>query len=261
MIAAMAEGYRTLLDPRYLSSATKAANFLQSKLTRPDGGLLRTARGDRAHLDAYLEDYAFLSDALIDLYEASGESGWLFQSRDLARRMLADFSDPEGGFFGTAKDHEVLIVRVREGHDGAIPNANAVAARALLRLSFHFDDEALRTRALTAIEAYGNVVERMPRAFTTLLGALRLATEPRLELVLVGTPEDARYEAFRRALGQRYLPNHVLALVHPNDASAEQPLLHGKSEIDGGAALYVCRNYSCRAPLTDPAELDNALRE
>jgi uncharacterized protein len=136
MIGAMAEGFRILGERRWLQSAERAAAFLLDRLVRADGGLYRTARAGKSHLDAYLEDYAFLCDGLIDLYEAGGRERWLRSAIELAERMLKDFADPSGGaFFHTAHGHEALIVRRREGQDGAIPNANATAARALVRLS------------------------------------------------------------------------------------------------------------------------------
>src|SRR5437867_11355548 len=135
MIGAMADGHRVLRDRRYLESAERAARFVIDHLRRPDGGLYRTARDGRAHLDAYLEDYAYLCDALVDLYEAGASLDWLREASRLAERMIADFGDSEdGAFFFTAKTHEALLIRTREGNDGALPNPNAVAARALARL-------------------------------------------------------------------------------------------------------------------------------
>src|SRR5690606_39047018 len=119
-IGAMAEGARVLGEPRYLESAERAARFLLQHMRRADGGLLRTSRGGRAHLPAYLEDYAYLSDALITLYEAGGNAEFLRAALELAERLLRDFGDdPSGAFYHTAQDHEALLARTREGHDGA----------------------------------------------------------------------------------------------------------------------------------------------
>ncbi|HVZ35417.1 MAG TPA: thioredoxin domain-containing protein, partial [Polyangiaceae bacterium] len=145
MIGAMAEGARVLGDERYYHSAERAARFVLSTLRRPDGGLYRTARGGRAQLDAYLEDYAFLADGLISLYEAAGRAEtdadpteWLFAARILIERLTLDFGSDDGSFHSTAHAHEALLLRPKEGHDGALPSANAVAARALARLGSHF---------------------------------------------------------------------------------------------------------------------------
>src|SRR5438445_638126 len=147
MISALAEGFRALGDQRYLEAARRAADFLLGALRRPDGGLLRTWRRGRAHLDAYLEDYAFFAEALVDLYEAGGAPKYLEEAASLADRIRKDFAAEEGGFFSTGRGHESLIVRPREGHDGAIPSANAAAAMALARLSYHLDRPDLREAA------------------------------------------------------------------------------------------------------------------
>src|SRR3990172_3116951 len=123
MIGGMAEGYRILGDRRYLDAAARAADFLLSTLVRADGRLLRTYRAGKAHLNAYLEDYAYLSEALIDLYEAGGASRYLREAERLAERLLTDFLDDESGaFFTTARDHESLILRRPQGSHSATPN-------------------------------------------------------------------------------------------------------------------------------------------
>ncbi|MFO0567786.1 MAG: aldo/keto reductase [Polyangiaceae bacterium] len=259
MISALAEGYRVLGDPRYLESAERAAGFLQDRLLRPDGGLYRTARGGKAHLDAYLEDYAYLGDALVDLYEASGDEAHLRAATGLAERMLADFGDERAGaFYFTAHGHEKLVARTREGHDGALPNANAVAARLLARLAVLLDRESFRERAVRALAAYGELMSRSPRSFATSLTVLDFLAEPPIELVLVGSAEERATQ--RAALARHYLPNRAIAHVDP-DARGELdlPLAREKTKVAGRAALYVCRNFTCQAPITDLSALEKAL--
>ena len=119
MISALAEGHRVLGDPRYLDAARRAADFILGSMRAPDGRLLRTSRAGVAHLPAYLEDYACLADALVDLHESGAPASYLREAEALAERMRADFADDAaGGFYSTARDHEALIVRPREGHDG-----------------------------------------------------------------------------------------------------------------------------------------------
>jgi uncharacterized protein YyaL (SSP411 family) len=260
MIATMAEGFRVLRDRRYLASAERATRFVLERLRRPDGGLYRTARGGHAHIDAYLEDYAYVGDALLTLYEAGGPPGLLDDARRLADRLLSDFGDAGGAFFATARGHEDLVARPRDGHDGAIPNANAVAARLLARLSRHLDREDFAARAREAILAYGQAVERAPRAFATALMALDVLDKPPVELALVGGPGSPEREELEAALGRRFLPNRIVALLDPSAPPAElPPLLRDKVAPPGQAALYVCRNFTCAAPITRAAELDAAL--
>ena len=261
MLGAMAEGFRVLRDRRYLASAERAATHALAKLVRPDGGLYRTLRDGRAHLDAYLEDYAFLSDALVTLYEAGGGERYLERALSLAERLLADFSAPDGSFFATAAAHETLVARPRDGHDGAIPAANAVAARVLARLGRHFDRTDLSERARAAIEAYGELVRRSPRAFATSLGVLDfLATGP-VELALIGEPGGPERDALEAALAQHYLPARIIAHAPARQAEPSAlPLLRDKDLVGGRAALYVCRNYACAAPVTDPERVADALR-
>ncbi len=244
---------------RYLAAARRAADFLLSTLRRPDGRLLRTWRAGRAHLDAYLEDYAFLAEALVDLYEASGTSRYLDEAAALAGRIREDFAAEEGGFFSTARGHEPLIVRPREGHDGAIPSANAAAAMALARLSYLLDRPELREDAVRAIRAWGKPIARQPRSFAKSLAVVDFLLEGPVELALVGAAGEPGFEALRRDVGRRYLPNRIVAAHDPAGGEARTPLLRGKTLVGGRGALYVCRGYACQRPVTDPADVDAVL--
>ncbi|MBI4278693.1 MAG: thioredoxin domain-containing protein, partial [Armatimonadetes bacterium] len=256
MIGAMAEGARVLGDPRYLEAAARAADFLLRALRRPDGGLLRTYRAGKAHVDAVLEDYAYLCEALIDLYEAGSATRYLLEAKRLAERMMEEFGAEDGGFYSTARDHERLMVRYREGTDGATPAANAEAAWALARLSFHVDRADFREAASRAVMAYGKLIARFPRAFARSLAVVDFLLEGPVELAVIGTPGKEDYETLRCEIARHHLPNRIVALHDPaagadvagaSGAPAGEapalPLLAGKGLVDGRAALYVCRNY------------------
>jgi uncharacterized protein YyaL (SSP411 family)/aryl-alcohol dehydrogenase-like predicted oxidoreductase len=259
MIGALAEGHRVLGDPRYLEAGRRAADFLLERLRAPDGRLRRTYRAGVAHLAAYLEDYAYLADALVDLHEAGAPARYLREAEALAERMRADFADGEsGGFFSTARDHERLIVRHREGHDGATPAANAVAARVLARLSYHLDRADLREDAVKAIRAYGRAIERQPRAFPMSLIAVDLLLDGPTELAFVGRPADPALGALRGEVARHYLPSRIVGHLDPG-APEDLPLLAGKTPVDGKAALYVCRDFACLRPVTDPGDVATAL--
>ena len=262
MISALAHGGRVFRERRYLDAARRAADFLLDAMVRQDGGLFRTYRNGKAHLDAYLEDYAFLSEALVDLYEAVGEAHYLKEAERLLDRTLNDFLDTESGsFFNTASDHETLLMRFREGTDGATPSGNAVAASALVRVSYHLDREDFRAAAVRAVRAYGAVMARHPRAFAKSLNVVDMLLEGPVELALVGKPDSADLEALRRAVARHFLPNRIEAVVDPDrrDGGTALPLERGKSLVDGKAALYICRDYACLAPITDPAEAASTL--
>jgi uncharacterized protein len=251
MIESMAVAARIWPERGYAPSAERAADFLLTRLARPDGGLLRTYRAGKAHLDAYLEDYAYLAQGLVSLYEATGNERWLHEAARLAQRLIDDFGDPEGGpFYQTAHGHETLITRVRDGHDGAIPNANALAAFALSRLSRHLAKPEWEERARQALRGYAASVQRLPRAFGSTLNALDFLDEPSLELALVGTAETPGYAELAAAIAEPYLPNRIEARV---TRPSSLPLAEGKTLVDGHAALYVCRNFTCAAPVTTAA--------
>jgi len=258
MIGALADGYRVLRDPRYLEAAERAAAFILDKLSREDGGLYRTYRAGKAHLDAYLEDYAYLSEGLIDLYEAGGSLRSLREAERLLERTLDDFLDDESGaFYNTARDHEKLIMRYQEGTDGATPSGNAVAASALSRISYHLDRPDLRHAAVRALKAYGPTVSRYPRGFAKTLCTANFLLEGPTGLALVGKKGSEDLEALHAELASHFLPNRVQAVFDPEDGedAGKLPLLQGKSLVDGRAALYICRDFSCQAPITQPTAI------
>ena len=260
MMSAMAEAGRVLGISRYIDGAIKAADFLLLIHRTADGTLLRTSRQGRAHLDGVLEDYAYLAEGLIDLYEACGQERYLNTALQLGERMVDSFQDKEqGGFYTTAETHETLIIRAREGADGATPSGNAVAVSALARLSFHYDRQDLREAAIGGIRAYGRQIARYPRAFAKSLAVVDLLAEGPIELAMVGAPNDPGLEALQIAVREVFLPHRVIASSDGTGTESRHPLLAGKGLVEGKAALYICRNFSCQRPLTDPREVAEAL--
>jgi aryl-alcohol dehydrogenase-like predicted oxidoreductase len=175
--------------------------------------------------------------------------------------MVDSFRDEDqGGFYTTAKTHEALIIRAREGADGATPSGNAVAVSALARLSFHYDRQDLREAAIDGIRAYGRQIARYPRAFSKSLAAVDLLAEGPIELAFIGTADDPGLEALRLAVREVFLPHRVIAYSDGMGPPSGHPLLAGKRLVEGKAALYICRNFSCQRPLTDPQEVTEALQ-
>ncbi len=267
-IGALAEASRVFAEPRYRVAAERAANDLLQRFVRPDGGLYRTARGERVHLDAYLEDYAFFGSALVDLYEAGGSPMYLAHALELCERMTRDFADSEGGFYQTAHNHEQLLARPRDSQDDALPNANAIAAELCARLAAHYARDDLRSLAERAVERAGTLVKRSPRAFASTLAVADLLARGPVEIAVIGT-EDAS-EPLRRALAEVYLPNRILGYglgVDARGSSAREqnaeslPLLAGKTLVRGAPALYVCRDFACEAPLTRPEDVVKSLQD
>jgi hypothetical protein len=260
MISAMAEAGRVLGRSEYIEAARRSAEYLLRLHYTKDYHLLRTSRKGRAQHDAVLEDYAYLGEGLLDLYEAGGEERFLERAGTLAVSLLESFQDHDlGGFYTTAKDHEALIVRGREGADGATPSGNAVAATLLARLSFHLDRPELREAAVAAMRAYGKQMTRYPRGFAKSLSLVDFLTEGPVELALVGAKDDPTFLALRDTIRSVYLPNRILATSHRTDGASSHPLLAGKKPVDGRTALYICRDFSCQRPLTNNVSAAEAL--
>ncbi|MEC9464531.1 MAG: aldo/keto reductase, partial [Myxococcota bacterium] len=262
MIGAMALGFRVTADVRYLDVAIAAADFIDTSLTR-DGRLLRTYREGQAHLNAYLEDYAHLAEALIELYEVSGEGRFLARATAIADTMLSRFGTSEGGaFYTTANDHETLIIRKREGYDGATPSPNAVAACALVRLAAHLGRNDLQNAALSAIEAWGHAVVEMPRAFCKLLQAVDFVLEGPTQIAITGVHPPLERNSLQHAALTSFTPNAVIAYehaVHGEASSYENhPLLEGKRG-DVAPRIHVCRDFTCKAPQTTAQAVREAL--
>jgi len=267
MIGAMADGARILGEERHFSSAERAARFVLDTLLRADGGLYRVARAGKVRESAVLEDYAFLADGLISLYEASGQfrprrdpSEFLLAARTLVERLTLYFGGEDGAFHATARQHEELLVRRRDGQDGALPSANAVAARALVRLGQHFGRSDWTELGVAAIEAHAQSLLRVPRAFATSLNVLERARERPLEIVTVGKPGDPALRELLVRAATVYAPHAAWASAEPGRSGADQlPLTRGKQLIAGGAALYLCSNFSCQAPIVEASAVAPAL--
>jgi uncharacterized protein YyaL (SSP411 family) len=257
MIGALAEAGRVFGESRYLQAAEHAATFLWDKHRR-EGRLLRSSRKGIAQGEAFLEDYAFLANALIDLSEAlAGGGRWLERALVLGEAILDLFPAKDGGFYSTSRFNEALLLRHREGHDGATPSANGEAALALARLGVFFDRGSFRDAAARAISAYGVAIERQPRAFPTSLLVLDFLRNSPTEVVIVGAPGDERTKALDRVVAEVFLRQRVIA--RGDGSPSTDPLLRGKTLVQGAPAVYICRNYACEAPITDPEQLRAAL--
>ena len=254
-IAACAKGHQLTGDERYLEAARRAADFVLTKMMK-DGRLLRTSRDGHTHLMAYLEDYAFLADGLMCLFESDFDPRWLSSARDLAKAMDEHFRDEaDGNFFFTADDHEKLITRSKSTNESSTPSGIAMAAMAHLRLGLFLGDEAIYGLGHGALRANHRVISQSPIAAPSLMQAVDLALGDPREVVIAGEPDDpAVIEVLRRARSQFEVPT-VVTLIHAGNREALEalsPVYRGKDPVDGEMAVYVCRRGVCDTPITDP---------
>ncbi len=262
MISALAQAWQVLGEHRFLDAARRAARYVLAHMRSENGRLFATARGGRAHLEAYLDDYAFLVQALIDLYESDFDPRWIEEALALCDVVEREFAEREaGGWFTTGANHEHLIARLRSVHDGALPAGSGVQVLNLLRLTELTGRAVLARAAERAIVSLGALVNRHPVAFSQLLIAVDfLAAGPR-EIVIAGERGSAAVEALLEAVRCRFLPQRVVALAESQADSALLPLLDGKSAPAGGARAYVCRNWACSEPVQTPAALAAGLED
>jgi uncharacterized protein len=251
-ISALAEAGAVLERDDFLDAARRAADFVLCDLRDGDGRLLRTYKDGEAKLNAYLEDHAFLLEALLTLYESTFEPRWFEAARELADTMIERFADEErGGFFETSSDHERLVARRKDPEDHPIPSGNSSAAFGLLRLAALTGESEYESRAVGVFRLLHRLAGRHPQAFAHLLQALDFHLGPVKEVALAG--EDAA--PLERAVRSRFRPHVVLAGGEPDGV----PLLEGRTPVDGRPAAYVCERFACKAPVTDPAELERLL--
>jgi uncharacterized protein YyaL (SSP411 family) len=262
MIGTLAEAGAALGRADYLAAAHGCAGFVLGALRDTEGRLLRSFRDGEAHLNAYLEDHAFLLEALLTLYESSFEPRWFEEAVALADTMIARFGDPErGGFYSTSDDHEALIARRKEIGDHPIPSGNSSAALGLLRLAALSGDRAYEGQAGGVLRLFARAAARRPEAFAHLLRALDFQLSPTREVALVapagsGGPVGPAAE-LAGIVHSDYRPHLVLA-AGP-EGSTTPPLLKGRTAVQGRPTAYVCENFACQAPTTDSTALADLL--
>jgi uncharacterized protein YyaL (SSP411 family) len=261
MLASFAEAGAILEREDYRDVARRNAQFLLDNLRR-ENLLLRTYKEGQAKLNGYLEDYAFLADGLIALYETTGELRWLVEARGVADTMLEEFWDgKEGGFFFTGQSHEELIVRSKDFFDNATPSGNSVAAEVLLHLGALLGNEDYTRKAVNIMRILSDSIKRYPSAFGRLLGALDFHLSTPKEIAIIGAAEAQDTQALKSEVWRRYLPNKIVAQAAENDEAAALtvPLLRERPMIKGAATAYVCENFTCQQPVSTADELARQL--
>ncbi|MDQ3645798.1 MAG: thioredoxin domain-containing protein [Actinomycetota bacterium] len=255
-IAALAEAGSALAHPEWVGAAREAMRFVLTTLV-VNGRLMRSYRSGTVKHMGFCEDYAAVLEGCLALFEATGETEWLEHARwaaDEAVRLFWD--DSTGSFFSTGVDAERLVTRPKDLFDGPIPAANSVMALELQRLALLTGEASYEQRALGPIRLMKDSAAQQPYGFGHLLGAIDFYTGTPLEIVVV-EGEAADTDSLLQVVRDRYLPNKVVVTA-PEDATdlyERIPLLANRTRKDGRATAYVCRNGTCRTPVTEPDEL------
>ena len=253
MISALAEAGGAFERSDYVEAAVGCMEFLLSDLRGPHGRLLRTWKDGRAKIDGYLDDHAFLLEALLTLYETTFEPRFYREAVALAEETIERFADTErGGFFTTPADREPLVTRRKDLEDSPIPSGSSAAAFGLLRLALLSGEGKYERCALGVLRLLFALATTQPFAFGHLLRAADFYLAPVREVAIVGV--DA--ESLVRVVRSEYRPHLVVAGGGPD---GDVPLLEGRRPVDGQAAAYVCEHFACKAPVTTPEELAAAL--
>jgi uncharacterized protein len=259
MIAALADAGAALGRREYLDAACSCARFVWESMRDPDGRLLRTWKDGEARLNAYLEDHAYLVEALLRLYEATLEVRWFDAARETADAMIERFADEErGGFFTTSNDHEELIARRKDVGDHPIPSGNSSAAFGLLRLAALTGERDYEDRAVATMLLFAPAATRHPDAFGHLLQAADFHLSPVREVALVAPAEQSDGLGNLAAVVRSAHRPHVVLAGGP-EGSERPELMRDRTAVEGHPAAYVCEHFACKAPVTEPEELESAL--
>jgi uncharacterized protein len=261
MISAYARAAQVLDDPRYLEIAARAAKFLQANLYDSSGKILyRNYRGGRSDIEAFADDYAFVIQGLLDLYEASFDVEWLkfaTQLQETQDRLF--FDDKKGGYFSTSGQDDSVFLRMKDDNDGAEPAASSVAALNLLRLSQFRDDKQMAERVRKTIDAFATTLSHFPSAMPQMLVAFDYSLSKPRQIVITGKKEAPETKALLEEVHRHFLPNAILLLADGGEGQKylgeRNEAIRAMSMVDGKPAAYVCENFTCKAPVTEPKEL------
>jgi len=261
MISSLAYGGAVLGEDKYIQAAERAASFLVESLAA-DGRLMHYIRAGRVVEKGFLDDYAFLIEGFLDLYEACFDLRWLRHARSLAEQMINLFADEAGGgFFLAGRDAERLISRDVPARDGALPSGNSVAALALLKLGTLLMEDRFTREAESVLRRFSGPIVESPTSFTAMLLALDYRLGPAQEIIVSGDAAGGR--ALMQEVRARFLPHATVLLrdaADPEDAIVEMAsFTRDLRPVDGHVTAYVCENRVCRQPVTAPDDLRTIL--
>ena len=267
MISALAKGYQVLRESSYLTAAERAASFLADRLYNEESHLLyRRYRAGDVAIEGFLDDYAFLTQGLIDLYETSLRGRWLILAMRLVERQHQLFwDDAKGGFFNTTAKDPSILLRMKDDYDGALPSPNSIAVLNLLRLSQMSNSETLRKRARRSIQAFGKRLTTAPQALPQMMVALSFYLDKPRQILIAGEGTAPDTQALLEEVHKRFLPNKIILLA---DGGLVQRRLAAKLEvldtlrrIDGKATAYICEDYACKLPTNEVTVVARLLDE
>ena len=258
MLSALALGAQVLEDRKYYEAAARGARFLLTELWRDDQ-LLRIWAGGQASIPGFLDDYAGLANACLDLYDTDFHPAWLEAARRLAERLEDLFLDPaDGTYFYVARDQESILVRSKSMHDQSVPAGNSLAARVFWRLWRLTEKEAYKTRFEAILRRFQAMAAENPWGFSHYLTVATLNLLPSLDLTLVGDPGDSRMQDLLAEIYRRFLPERRLVFKNPADSARIEELAPASRDyppLDTGPAAYLCHHFTCQPPTGDPREL------
>ena len=275
MMRAMAEAGVAFNRPDYLDAAIRNAEFIHDEMLDERGRLHRSWKEGRATLNGYLEDYTVVAEGLVALYQTTFDSQWLVEAERLLQIVHEHFWDAEnGGAFHTSDDHEQLIVRRKDFFDNAEPSGNSAYVTAAMRLGRLLESYEYAERSESIFRIMRHSLATQPSGFGHLLSALDFYLRPSREIAIVGDPNDPATQALSQIVYAQWLPDTVMAGFDPGrgetsprpgqsqDGQARGlPLLEGRTLVNDQPAAYVCRNFVCNLPVTEPGTLVKQLNE
>ena len=263
MISAFSKGYAVFQKPEHLESATKALEFILTEMKK-DNILLHRYRDGEVSINGFLEDYAFLIQALIDYYEVTFELNYLKEALVLLQKTNELFYDQTNdGYFFSTEERKNNLVRMKDSYDGAVPSGNSIMVLNLLRLAEYTMNDSLQTMAEKTIGNFSDFIERNPLSFAQMLNALDFKERSTKEIV-VAKPKDDSENLLLDAFQKQFYPNRVIAQISENRKAEWQkviPWTENRQSINGQLTAYVCENYTCQLPTTDVEEFLKQLEQ
>jgi uncharacterized protein YyaL (SSP411 family) len=260
MIAALAKAALVIGDKKYVEVAEKALTFILDTMLDENQGLYHRYKEGDVVIGAFLDDYAYLVWALLEMYEATFKPEYLEQAKILTMDLIENFWDEkDGGFFFTSTHSEELLVRKKDAYDGAMPSGNSVAALNLVRLARFLGDPKLEAKAAETIKAFSGIVPRAHSGFSMMLSALEFAQGESYEIVIAGDPDQPDTQKMLETIRGQYIPNKVILLKGTKHQSEEvsrlAPFAKFHDSVGGKATAHVCIDYNCKLPTTDTQQL------